>query len=200
MQQKADAVEEKCPHCHHELCDKKRRVVRRVQSYCGKVKLSRTHGWCPQCQQWVFPADLALGLREGSSASPMVQEMCALLVSKMPAEQAEAICLRVSGLSLSRSTLGREAQRQGDRAQEVRRQLVQGPMEVPAPSKTKALALAPGDPPAEAFTLVIQIDAWNIRERDDWGQTQKIRRQDPKFDRWHWVYTASCFRRRRSRK
>src|SRR4051794_27629087 len=97
MQEKADGVEEKCPDCHHMLCQKKRRVVRSVDAYCGKVKLSRPHGWCSRCEQWVFPADRALGLREGSSASPLVQEMCALLVSKMPAEQAEAICLRVTG-------------------------------------------------------------------------------------------------------
>jgi hypothetical protein len=148
MQEKADAVEEQCPDCHHGLCDKKRRVVRWVDAYCGKVKLSRTHGWCPQCEQWVFPADRALGLCEGSSASPLVQEMCALLVSKMPAEQAEAIALRVTGRSLSRSTLGREAQRQGDSALEVRRQLVEAPIWMPrARGLTQAqrvLAIADG--------------------------------------------------------
>jgi hypothetical protein len=192
MQEKADAVEEKCPKCHDGLCNKKRRVVRWVDAYCGKVKLSRTHGWCPRCEQWVFPADRALGLREGSSASPLVQEMCALLVSKMPAEQAEAICLRVTGRSLSRSTLGREAQRQGDSALEVRRQLVEAPIWTPPPSKIKAAARV--EQPIEPFTLVIQIDAWNVRERDHWGQTEKLRRKDAKFDRWHWVYTATCFR------
>jgi hypothetical protein len=192
MQEKADAVEEKCQECHHALCHKKRRVVRWVDSYCGKVKLSRTHGWCPQCEKWVFPADRVLGLREDSSASPLVQEMCALLVSKMPAEQAEAICLRVTGRSLSRSTLGREAQRQGDSALQVRQQLVEAPIWTPPPSNTKAAARV--DQPVEPFTLVIQIDAWNVRERDHWGHTQKMRRQDPKFDRWHWVYTATCFR------
>jgi len=88
MQDKANAVAEKCPDCGHGLCDKKRRVTRWVDAYCGKVKLARTHGWCPHCEQWVFPADRALGLRADSTASPLVQEMCALLVSKMPAEQA----------------------------------------------------------------------------------------------------------------
>ena len=192
MQEKADAVEEKCPDCHHALCNKKRRVLRWVEAYCGKVKLSRTHGWCPQCKKWVFPADRALGLREGSSASPLVQEMCALLVSKMPAEQAEAIALRVTGRSLSRSTLGREAQRQGDSALEVRRQLVEAPIWTPPPSQTKTVAKV--EQPVEPFTLVIQIDAWNVRERDHWGQTEKLRRKNVEFDRWHWVYTATCFR------
>lgn len=192
MQDKADAVDEICTDCHGRLTDKKRRVCRWIDAYCGKVKLLRTHGWCPHCKSWVFPADRVLGLREDSTASPLVQEMCALLVSKMPAEQAEALSLRVTGRRLSRSTLAREAQRQGDSALEVRQQLVQAP--VWAAPASPAKAAIPVESPPPPFTLVIQIDAWNVRERDHWGQTQKMRRQDPKFDRWHWVYTATCFR------
>jgi len=192
MQDKANTVDEKCPDCHHGLCDKKRRVPRWIDAYCGKVKLLRTHGWCPHCECWVFPADRVLGLREHSTASPLVQEICALLVSKMPAEQAEALSLRVSGRRLSRSSLAREAQRQGDNAIEVRRQLVEAPVWV-APAATAKTA-AGIDQTAPPFTLVIQIDAWNIRERDHWGQTKKRRRQNKEMDRWHWVYTATCFR------
>ena len=169
MQDKANAVEEKCPDCGWPLHDKKRRVVRWIDAYCGKVKLARTHGWCPHCEQWVFPADRALGLRADSTASPLVQEMCALLVSKMPAEQAEALSVRVTGRRLSRSTLAREAQRQGDQAMGVRQQLVEAPV-VAAPAAKVPAGL---DQPAEAFTLVIQFDAWNIRERDYWGHTEK---------------------------
>jgi hypothetical protein len=190
MQDKAERVQERCPDCGARLTDKKRRVCRWIDAYCGKVKLVRTHGWCPHCQCWHFPADRALGLRQDSSASPLVQEMCALLVSKMPAEQAEAICLRVTGRRLSRSTLAREAQRQGDHAIQVRRQLVEAPAWM-APAGE--LTAAP-DQPAEPFTLVIQIDAWNVRERDHWGQTQKRRRQNLEIERWHWVYTGTCFR------
>jgi len=192
MQDKADAVDEECPDCHGRLGHKKRRVPRWVDAYCGKVKLVRTHGWCPHCQQWVFPADRVLGLRDDSTASPLVQEMCALLVSKMPAEQAEALSLRVTGRSLSRCTLAREAQRQGDSALVVRQRLVDAPVCLAPESKTKAAGA--GDPPPEPFTLVIQIDAWNIRERDHWGQTRKMRQRQQEVKRWHWVYTATCFR------
>ena len=191
MQDKANAVDDCCPDCHGCLCHKKRRVPRWIDAYCGKVRLLRTHGWCRRCERWVFPADRVLGLREDSTASPLVQEMCALLVSKMPAEQAEALSLRVSGRRLSRCTLAREAQRQGDSAIEARQQLIQAPVVAPA-TPTK---VPPGlEQVLEPFTLIIQIDAWNIRERDHWGQTKKQRCKDPKFDRWHWVYTATCFR------
>jgi hypothetical protein len=46
----------------------------------------------------------------------------------------------------------------------------------------------------EPFTLIIQIDAWNIRERDDWGRTAQLRGQGREPERWHWVFTATIFR------
>jgi hypothetical protein len=190
MQRKADAVAEQCPHCQATLTHKKRRVPRSVRTYCGSAKLRRTHGWCPRCERWCFPADAVLGLRDDSTASPLVQEICALLVTKMPAEQAEAISQRVTGRTLSRSTLAREAQRQGDHALTVRTRLVQAPVvDLPAPKRAAA-----ADTPSAPFTLVLQMDAWNIRERDHWGDTAARRRRHEEVNRWHWVYTATCFR------
>lgn len=191
MQAKADAVDEICPDCQTALIDKKRRVLKTIQSYCGHVQLYRTHGWCKTCEVWVFPADAALGLGEHSTASPLVQEMSALLVTKMPCEQAEPVSARLTGLPFSRSTLAREAQRQGERAIQKREVPLASARAIPAPAQARAVGL---DQPARPFTLVLQIDAWNIRERDQWGQTQAMRRrgEDPK--RWHWVYTATCFR------
>lgn len=204
MQAKAEAVEENCPDCQRPLIDKKRRVERSIDAYCGKVKLQRTYGWCPHCQKHSFPADRVLGLREDSHASPLVQEMSALLITKMPAEQAEAISLRVTGRGLSRSTMARQAQAQGERAITIREQLIQGPVSAPAPpapltpspTPPAEIKLTAGlDQPSSAptSTLIIQIDAWNIRERDQWGQTQALRRRHQEVNRWHWVYTATCF-------
>ena len=189
MQSKADAVDDKCPDCQHPLRDKKRRVERNVAAYCGKVKLLRTHGWCPDCEDWFFPADRVLGLRTDSSASPLLQEMSALLVCKLPAEQAEALSLRLLGRSLSRSTLARQAQAQGNDAIALRQQLIKGPVHFAPKAK---VGVGANQRPA-SFTLVIQIDAWNIRERDHWGKTQKMRTAKEELNRWHWVYTATCF-------
>jgi len=50
------------------------------------------------------------------------------------------------------------------------------------------------DQPQKPFTLVIQIDAWNIRERDHWGRTLAMLRRGEDLRRWHWVYTGTCFR------
>jgi hypothetical protein len=46
----------------------------------------------------------------------------------------------------------------------------------------------------QPFTLVIELDAWNIRERDDWGRSQALRARGQSPERWHWVYGGTCFR------
>ena len=193
MQAKADAVDENCPCCQEPLIEKKRRVAKTINSYCGALRLHRTHGWCKRCKEWKFPADTALGLGADSSASPLVQEMCALLVSKMPAEQAEPLSQRLTGIRLSRSTLAREAKRQADRAIQMRHEQTTQALFVP-PKPKEAKALVGFDQAPKPFTLVIQIDAWNIRERDHWGRTQEILKQGQELGRWHWIYTGTCFR------
>jgi hypothetical protein len=45
----------------------------------------------------------------------------------------------------------------------------------------------------EPFTLIIELDAWNIRERDQWGQSGKTRAAGQEPERWHWVYGGTCF-------
>jgi hypothetical protein len=124
-------------------------------------------------------------------ASPYVQEISALLVSKMPAEQAVLVAERL-GLDLSRCGLHQEAHRQGLKAQEWRSQFV-GQLDTWEQIQQVARSAAQG-PPVQPFTLVIEIDAWDIRERDDWGKTKELREQGKKPERWHWVYMATVFR------
>ena len=88
--------------------------------------------------------------------------------------------------------MAREAKRQGDRAIQRRQEQTTQPVFVPL--KPKAAKAAVGlDQPPQPFTLVIQIDAWNTRERDDWGQTQAMHKRGEDLSRWHWVYTGTCF-------
>jgi len=48
--------------------------------------------------------------------------------------------------------------------------------------------------PNKKYTLIIEIDAWNIRERDNWGQTKSLQKTGNDTKRWHWVYTGTVFR------
>ena len=165
-------------------------IARTIDSRFGSLRIFRHYGWCEKCQEWHFPADYALGLQRKASASPYIQEICALLTTKMPPEQAVAVAARF-GLDLSRCRLDREAHRQGLKAQAARDQFT---AQLDAWEDFKALARHTDGPPSQPFTLVIQIDAWNIRERDDWGKTEELLQKKEKPSRYHWVYMATVFR------
>jgi hypothetical protein len=189
-QLKANATPCQCPDCQRELTTRKF-LARTLTSRFGALKLYRHYGWCDRCEAWHFPADYALGLDRKSPASPYIQELCALLVSKMPAEQAVAVAARL-GLRLSPSTLHREACRQGRKAETLRDHFT---AELDSWEGITQLARTTEGPPTAPFTLVIEIDAWNIRERDHWGQDQKAaREQGEELSRWHWVYMGTVFR------
>ncbi len=188
-QAKANATPCQCLECHHELTDQKY-LSRGIDSRFGRLTLWRHYGWCPQCETWQFPADHVLGLARKAAASPYVQEISGLLVTKMPPEQAVAVAQRL-GLDLSRCLLHREAHRQGLKAQARRSETV---AQLDTWENLQQLARDTEGPPTQPFTLVIEIDAWNIRERDDWGQTKALRQQGKKAERWHWVYMATVFR------
>jgi len=187
-QKKADQCPPNCPICGTKL----RRVThgheRTIQTRFGPIRLKRGRGWCPHCKRWCFPADHLLGIAETGSASPGVQEMAALLGSKMPITEASAVIQRLTGVDLSRPTLDREAKRQGGRAERKRDKLDE---EMRTAEGARTQGQGSSNTP---FTLVIEIDAWNIRERDDWGKSQRKRAQGQEPERWHWVYGATCFR------
>jgi hypothetical protein len=192
MQTLANATARLCPVCQEPLQIQARNKIRTVTHLWGDSPLLRDYGWCPQCQDWFYPADHRLGLSPYAPASPRLQEIAALMTLKMPSAQAEAVAARVTGLSLSRSTLDREARRQGLRAQALRQaevaltQTPQGLVGLATRAKPKL--------PHQPFTLIIQVDAFNIRERDHWGQTAWRRKKGLDIPRWHWVYVGTCFR------
>jgi hypothetical protein len=192
-QKKADQVPPVCPVCGGKMSRLTEGHERSYQTRFGVVTIRRRRGWCRKCKSWRYPADHALGLEETGSCSPGVQEMAALAVSKLPVAEASAVMERLTGVKLPRATLDREARRQGERGQGLRqemdRQMSRG---AGAEQLVRDLRL---QCPVEPFTLVIQLDAWNIRERgEDWGQAQERRSAGQEPEWWHWVYGGTCFR------
>lgn len=183
-QAKADATPPLCPVCGHQLTRLSTGHARTFETRFGSITVQRTRGYCKRCHKWRVPADAALGLEESAGYSPAVQEMAALLVSKMPVAEASVVLEHLTGLQVPRATLDREARRQGERAQRLRSQLDQ---QAVLEKKQMELTLEP-------YQMILQVDAWNIRERDDWGKTAARRRAGQEPERWHWVYTGTCFR------
>jgi hypothetical protein len=183
-QAKADATPPGCPVCGQPLSRLSTGHGRTFQSRYGDITVSRTRGYCKRCRKWRTPADAALGLEDSAGYSPAVQALAALLASKMPVEDASAVLEHLTGVKLPRATLDREAKRQGQRAQRLRTQLDQQ-----AATNTTQLELT-----LEPYQMILQLDAWNIRERDAWGKSAALRRRGQAPERWHWVYTGTCFR------
>lgn len=186
-QKKADQTPPVCPVCGQPLSRRTHAHPRTFHTRFGPVTVKRLRGWCRRCQQWRYPADPALGLSDTGGASPSVQEMAALTVSKMPVQEASAVIERLTGVKLPPATLDREARRQGQRADQQRTQLDEQMRTGQGVEQMLAL-------PTEPFTLVIELDAWNIRERDDWGQSAQKRAAGQEPQRWHWTYGGTCFR------
>jgi len=172
-QAKANATPCGCPQCQTELVNQKY-LSRQIDSRFGQLVVFRRYGWCSHCEVWHFPADYALGLAQHAPASPYVQEVAALLVSKMPPEQAVLVAERF-GLKLSRCLLHREAHRQGLKAEAARAASL---AQLDTWEDLQQLAGATEGSPAQPFTRVIQIDAWNIRKREaidcGLGQTNEV--------------------------
>jgi hypothetical protein len=183
-QAKADVTPPLCPVCQQKLTRLSADQPRTFESRYGSITVKRTRGYCKRCRKWRVPADTALGLEESAGYSPAVQEMAALLASKMPVEDASAVLEHLTGVKLPRATLDREARRQGERAQTVRTEMDR---QVATQKPQLELTLEP-------YQMIIQMDAWNIRERDGWGQSAVLRRQGQEPERWHWVYTGTVFR------
>ncbi|HUC83943.1 MAG TPA: ISKra4 family transposase [Candidatus Acidoferrales bacterium] len=186
-QQKADAAPPVCPVCRQALSRVTDDHARSFECKFGSLTIQRSRGYCKRCRKWRFPADTVLGLAETAGYSPRVQEMAALLASKMPVSEASAVLEHLTGVKLPPATLDREARRQGERACQVRRQEDKRAGQVPSKAAQPELVLEP-------YQMIIQLDAWNIRERDEWGRTGALRKLGQEPERWHWVYTGTCFR------
>ena len=184
-QTKADRTPPVCPVCQKPLSQVSTDHRRSFECKFGTITIGRGRGYCKRCRKWRFPADTVLGLEDTAGYSPRVQEMAALLASKMPVGEASAVLEHLTGVQLPPATLDREARRQGKRAQQVRRQADEQACQAKAVQSELVL---------EPYQMIIQLDAWNIRERDQWGQTGQLRRKGQEPQRWHWVYTGTCFR------
>jgi hypothetical protein len=186
-QRKAEVTPPVCPVCQKPLSRVSQGHQRSFECRFGTITVGRSRGYCRRCRKWRFPADTVLGLAQSAGYSPRVQEMAALLASKMPVSEASAVLEHLTGVKLPRATLDREARRQGQRAQKLRRQEDQRACHNRPKGVQSELVLEP-------YQMIIQLDAWNIRERDQWGQTRALRRKAQEPERWHWVYTGTCFR------
>lgn len=189
-----DGTPPRCPRCQGALSRVTRGHERTIESRFGPIVIRRSYGYCARCEQWFFPADFALGLDKNAGASPSVAEAAALTVSKMPAPDAAAVLERLTGIKIPPATLERQARREGKKALEKRDKMDEKACD---PQGRWAVTNQIGASlPREPFTVVIEIDAWNVREREaGWGKKPAERAAAAeKAHAWHYVWGATVFR------
>jgi hypothetical protein len=183
----ADSAVPVCPDCGTVPHAVKRARSQTIASLHGRFAFVRACHRCARCGRRIYAADAALGLDVGGRASPGVQEACALGACLGPYADAQSVA-RLAGAGLGPTSVYTVARAQGRRAVELRDRDV-------AASKDPRLAAALGAGAPAGGTLVVEIDAWNIRERGAyWGATAKRRRKGIQPEFWHWVYCATIFR------
>lgn len=177
--QRALLTPDLCPDCDVKLTGA-RKARRTFLTIAGNVSTDRRIGSCPKCLQSVCPLDRTLAMQKGYS--PWVQETVATLASKMPYAEAQEVFTRLTGLGLSAASFHRLALDVGERAQQTLEQMNQFPIQEDPCARQK-------DP----FVMIIEIDAWNIRERDNWGKAAQLRKKGKEPGHWHWVWTGTVF-------
>ena len=133
-----------------------------------------------------------LGLEKNEQSSPDLAEKMSWLATRLPPVQAAEVIEHLTGQNLSPSRIDRQARKKGEQAlldrEEDRRRAL---------STEERFAFSrenrPADEPA-AFTLVLLMDGWMIRERDQWGLSEALRAQGLAPQRWHEVKAARLFR------
>lgn len=191
FQAQADATPPRCPKCGGPLRDVEK-AERTVLTQWGEVTIRRDYGRCPKCGERAAPADVALGLEPNEQTSPDVAEKLSWLATQMPPAQAAEVFEHLTGKPISASRVERQAKKKGTQAlaerEEDRRRALSTEERLEFSKENKP----EGEP--ENFTLVLVPDAWLLRERDDWGQTEAMRRRGCPPQRWHEVKSARIFR------
>jgi hypothetical protein len=182
-QQKSNSIPPNCPDCETKLVQR-RQVSREFTVGGGAINVKRPIGFCRRCDRSCCPADRALGLEGGYS--PLVQEMAALFVSKVPVAEASVVMRRATGIALPAATLDRVVKRVAQKAVETRKQADQE-------ARAGGEALARQSVIQAPETLIILMDDWNIRERSHWGEAEKLRKKGEEPKHWHWVWTGTVF-------
>jgi hypothetical protein len=191
LQAQADACSPHCPVCGTPLQNVEQRE-RTILTQWGPVTVRRAYGRCPRCKKNFAPADHALGLDKSEQTSPDLAEKLTYLATFLPPGQAAEVYEHLTGQSVSPSRVERQTKKKGTQALLERGQDVQRAL-APATRADFSREKRPVDEP-EQFTLVLMLDGWMIRERDDWGLSAALRRQGVDPSRWHEVKSARLFR------
>lgn len=157
----------------------------------GEVCIDSIYGQDPQTGRWFCPLREAWGLAPRQELSPVLEERLCFTATLTGSYEAAARVAGKWGSPADDTTIHAHAQRAGARAEALAAQRVERALE-PA-TRAEVVTEAKARTKAEAFSLVIEMDGWMVRERGgQWG----LKPPDKQGDRvaWHEMKTAIVFR------
>ena len=190
-QDQAGGCSPHCPICGTRLVNVEM-AERSIHTQWGSVTFHRAYGKCPNCGKYFAPADHHLGLPKGTQTSPDMAEKLTWLNTLLPSALASEVFEHITGQPVSPSKVERGSKKKAKEALKKREEDLLRSM-TPDEKLKFSSEYRLWDEPSE-FTLVITIDGWMVRERDEWGKTEFLRRQGVKPKRWHEVKTLRIFR------
>lgn len=191
LQARADACPPHCPVCGAPL-ENVEQAERTILTQWGQITLRRAYGRCRRCKKYFAPADHTLGLDKSQQTSPDLAEKLAWLATRLPPSQAAEVFEHLTGQPIAPAKVEREAKKKGEQALLERREDLRRALDGPSRGEFSRQHKPAAEP--AAFTLVLMIDGWMIRERDGWGATEALRRRGMRPERWHETKSARLFR------
>lgn len=147
---------------------RKRKTTVTLHTRVGTIRIPSVYGQDPQTGQRLCPLRLRLGVSASVSATPELKELLCFIATLSLSYEAAAQIADKMGLSVNDSMIHRYVAEVGGKVEALREREIERAIE-PA-TRAEVIRQAKRDSQGEAFSLVIMLDGWMIRERgDQWG-------------------------------
>ncbi len=163
----------------------------RIKTCAGEVEIETLYGQDPMTRRWLNPMRPLWGMSSHQELSPVLEEKLCYTATMTGSYESAAQVSAKWGSVVEDSTIHAHVQQAGARAEAAGERRVERALAPATRSEVVAEAKAQG--PGEAFSLVIMMDGWMVRERgNDWG----LKPPEKQGDRvaWREMKTAIVFR------
>lgn len=175
IQNQAIQVPAICPQSGRPLQKTRWRPLQ-LKTSVGVVKVQVQWGKSHALQQWMCPAKEQWGLATYQRVTPELQELACFMATKTRSYEDAAITMKRFGCEVSDDLIHRHVQESGQAC------------------ATLKLPLPPVPAHEPAFSLVLMMDGWLVRERGPhWGKEGERSRDDKPVE-WHEVKSAVIYR------
>lgn len=163
----------------------------RIQTTVGEVAVRAPYGQDPASGAWLNPLRLRWGLEANQTMSPALEERICFTATMTPSFEKAALVAAKWGSPVDDATIHRHVAQAGERAESAAQERKERALDLQ--TRAQVVAQAKAEAPRGAFSLVLMLDGWMIRERGgQWG----LKPPEIKAERvsWREMKSAIVFR------